>query len=193
MAGRPLRRERRARQNAGAKSRWIPDTKPPFSGAELRFFQVSFTDEDGIRVDDIYVADWTKVGALRKAYSWSREKDFLLNEISEDEYTRALDRLHASGQLHSLDTTGKNNPRPPTYTTAKPATVRLAKMVGEACRLDETVALPTDNFWYAWLLAALARGVVRNETHDKYTASLADMTLRQIAAMADSDVSFYDT
>ena len=84
-------------------------------------------------------------------------------------------------------------PRPPTYTTAKPATVRLAKMVGEACRLDETVALPTDNFWYAWLLAALARGVVRNETHDKYTASLADMTLRQIAAMADSDVSFYDT
>ena len=78
------------------------------------------------------------------------------------------------------------------FNIAKPATVRLAQMAGQALR-DKGMTLPTDNFWYAWLIAALARGVVRNQPHDKYTASLADMTLRQIAEMADTDASFYDT
>jgi hypothetical protein len=69
--------------------------------------------------------------------------------------------------------------------------VALAEAAGKSCR--GRVILPTDNFWYAWLIAALARGVVRNQTGDKYTAQLADLTLRQIAEMADSDQSFYDT
>lgn len=67
-----------------------------------------------------------------------------------------------------------------------------AELSGQALRGPEGT-LPTDNFWYAWLLAALARGVVRNETGDGFTAELADMTLREIAALADTDPSFYDT
>ena len=85
-----------------------------------------------------------------------------------------------------------DKPPPVAFNIAKPATVRLAQMAGEALR-DKGMTLPTDNFWYAWLLAALARGVVRNQTGDSFTAELADMTLRQIAALADSDPSFYDT
>ena len=85
----------------------------------------------------------------------------------------------------------RNNP-PPAYAIAKSATVRLAQMAGEDLR-DKGMTLPTDNFHYAWLIAALARGVVRNETGDKYTEELSNMTLREIAAMADTDPSFYDT
>ena len=68
----------------------------------------------------------------------------------------------------------------------------FAERAGQGCR-DVTEIMPTDNFWYAWLIAALARGVVRNETGDKYTAMLADMTLRQIAAMSETEPDFYDT
>jgi hypothetical protein len=67
-----------------------------------------------------------------------------------------------------------------------------AKAAGESCR-GEGYMLPTDNFWYAWLIAALARGVAWNETGDRFTQQLADMTLREIAEMADTDPSFYDT
>jgi len=68
----------------------------------------------------------------------------------------------------------------------------FAERAGQGCR-GVTEVLPTDNFWYAWLIAALARGVVRNETDDKYTGILADMTLREIANMSVSEPDFYDT
>ena len=70
--------------------------------------------------------------------------------------------------------------------------VKHAKEAGLSARGEEYV-IPTDNFWYAWLIAALARGVVRNETRDSFTKQLSGMTLREIAKMADTDPSFYDT
>ena len=70
--------------------------------------------------------------------------------------------------------------------------VKHAKEAGRAAR-GEGYVIPTDNFWYAWLIAALARGVVRNETRDSFTKQLSNMTLREIAKMADTDPSFYDT
>jgi chemotaxis response regulator CheB len=70
--------------------------------------------------------------------------------------------------------------------------VKHAKEAGRAAR-GEGYVIPTDNFWYAWLIAALARGVVRNETRDSFTKQLSHMTLREIAKMADTDPSFYDT
>jgi len=70
--------------------------------------------------------------------------------------------------------------------------VKQAKEAGLSARGEE-YSIPTDNFWYAWLVAALARGAVRNETGDRFTKQLSDMTLREIAEMADTDPSFYDT
>ena len=70
--------------------------------------------------------------------------------------------------------------------------IALASQAGRAAR-GEGYVIPTDNFWYAWLIAALARGVVRNETRDSFTKQLSGMTLREIAKMADTDPSFYDT
>ena len=70
--------------------------------------------------------------------------------------------------------------------------VKHAKEAGLSARGEEYV-IPTDNFWYAWLLAAIARGVVENRSRDGFTKQLSNMTLREIAKMADTDPSFYDT
>lgn len=78
------------------------------------------------------------------------------------------------------------------YMFAMRPIIAHAKAAGEGCR-GEGHTLPTDNFWYAWLIAALARGVVRNETGDRFTQQLSNMTLRQIAILADDEPDFYDT
>jgi hypothetical protein len=100
---------------------------------------------------------------------------------------------------------------------APAATVELARKAAHACRdlleisiesapIDHGVVdleawgirgrgsiITDDPGWYAWLIAALARGVVRNPDNDLFAEELSNMTLRQIAAMADTDPGFYDT
>ena len=71
------------------------------------------------------------------------------------------------------------------------ATIAALRDIGAKCRGE--VLIPSDNFHYAWIVAALARGVVENRTDDRYTAELANMTLREIAILANADPSFYDT
>jgi len=81
---------------------------------------------------------------------------------------------------------GRRNPASSEFVVAH------AQQAGRAAR-GEGHVIPTDNFWYAWLLAALARGVVENRSRDGFTKQLSNMTLREIAKMADTDPSFYDT